>query len=274
MKKFTASQNTTLKQFTDQTYAQGSFVFNALLKKGDIKVNGQRKRADCPVCAGDEIVYYTTPAQEEKPSHSVIYEDENLVVADKLQGVSSEALFCELAERGAGFPVHRLDRNTCGVIVVAKTEQAQTELIAAFRERLAEKIYLCFAKNAFKSKSGVLTAYMEKNAEQSTVHVYSTPSDGRVEIKTEYSVESEHGDYALVKVILHTGKTHQIRAHLAHIGCPVLGDGKYGDGALNKKYNVTRQILVAKSLRLLPFGKLAYLSQKTFTSSFFPKLPK
>ena len=273
MKNFTATQNTTLKQFTDATYPQGSFAFNALLKKGDIKVNGLRKRADCAVSAGDEIVYYTTPSQEAKPSHLVVYADENILVADKFQGVSSEALFCELAGKGAGFPVHRLDRNTCGLIVVAKTSEAQSELVYAFRERLTEKVYLCLAKNAFKGDSAVLTAYASKNADSGRVRVYDAPSEGRVKMVTEYAVQKTYGDYALVKVTLHTGKTHQIRAHLAHIGCPVLGDEKYGDFALNKKYGATRQILVAKSLCLHPVGKLAYLGEKTFTSSFFPALP-
>lgn len=274
MKKFTVNENSTLKDFTDATYPQGSFAYTVLLKKGDIRVNGVKQRANCKVFAGDEVVYYTTSAQEAKPSHHVVYEDENIYIADKLSGVSSEALFCELKEKGACYPVHRLDRNTCGLIVLAKTEAAQTELLAAFKERAVEKIYLCFAKNAFKAESGVLTAYASKNAESGRVRVYDKPADGRVKMVTEYEVRKTYGDYALVKVVLHTGKTHQIRAHLAHIGCPVLGDEKYGDFALNKKYGVTRQILVSKTLCLHLGGTLAYLSDKTFTSTFSPTLTK
>lgn len=272
MKKFTVTENSTLRDFTDSTFPQGSFFFNALIKKGDIRVNGVKQRANCAVAAGDEVVYYTTPAQEEKPSHTPVYEDENIYIADKLQGVSSEALFCELESRGC-LPVHRLDRNTCGLIVLAKTGQAQAELLEAFKECGVEKIYLCFAKNAFRAESGVLTAYASKDAESGRVRVYDRPADGRVKMVTEYAVQKAYGDYALVKVTLHTGKTHQIRAHLAHIGCPVLGDTKYGDGVLNKKYRATRQILVAKSLCLHSRGVLGYLDGKTFTSSFYPTLP-
>lgn len=272
MKKFTVTENSMLKDFTDATYPQGSFAYNALLKKGDIRVNGVKQRANCAVFAGDEVVYYTTPAQEVKPSHKVAYEDGNILIADKLSGVSSEALFCELKESGC-LPVHRLDRNTCGLIVLAKTEAAQATLLAAFKERAVEKTYLCFAKNAFKAEKGVLTAYASKDAERGKVRVYDAPADNRVKMVTEYAVQKAYGDYALVKVTLHTGKTHQIRAHMAHIGCPVLGDEKYGDFALNKKYGATRQILVAHDLRFNLVGELAYLNDKQFTSGFFPTLP-
>lgn len=274
MKKFTVKENSNLKDFTDATYPQGSFAFGVLLKKGDIRVNGVKQRANCEVKAGDEVVYYTTPAQEDKPSHSVVYEDENILVADKFSGISSEALFCELEEKCGCLPVHRLDRNTSGLIVLAKTEEAQEELLAAFKERAVEKTYLCFAKNNFKQKSAVLTAYMNKNVNESLVRVYDKPADGRVKIVTEYVVLEEFGDYALVKVILHTGKTHQIRAHLSFIGCPVLGDTKYGDNVLNKRYHAARQILVSKSLIFRTEGALSYLNGKEFVSKQTPTLPQ
>ena len=84
MKKFTVTENSTLKDFTDATFPQGSFAYNALIKKGDIRVNGVKQRANCAVAAGDEVVYYTTPAQEAKSTHNVVYEDENILIADKL----------------------------------------------------------------------------------------------------------------------------------------------------------------------------------------------
>ena len=274
MKKFTVKENSTLKEFTDSTYPQGSFYFNALLKRGDIRVNGEKQRKNLAVSAGDEVTYFTSPAQEDKPSHTVIYGDNNILVADKFSGVSSEALFCELGESQAVFPVHRLDRNTCGIIVVAKSEGVKERLVRAFKERAVEKTYLCFAKTAFKEPRALLTAYADKNSEAGRVRVYASSAQDRVKMVTEYSVEKQYGDYALVKVVLHTGKTHQIRAHLAFIGCPVLGDEKYGDFALNKKYGATRQILVSKSIAFQLDGEVAYLSGKTFTSNFFPALPQ
>ena len=273
MKKFTVKENCTLKDFTDASYPQGSFAYSRLIKRGDIRVNGVKVRANQPLAAGDEIVYYTTPVEEAKPSHTVIYEDENVAVADKHSGVSSEALFSEFGARGEFYPVHRLDRNTTGLIVLAKNRESEEALISAFKGRAVDKVYLCFAKNAFKEESGVLTAYLKKNAEAGKVRVYSTPAEDRVKIVTEYEVQKIYGDYCLVKVTLHTGKTHQIRAHLASIGCPVLGDEKYGDFALNKKYGAARQILVAKSLAFHLTGQLSYLNERQFTSNFFPCLP-
>lgn len=272
MKKFTVTQNSTLKAFTDSVFPQGSFAFNALIKKGDIRVNGVRQKADCPVKAGDEIVYYTTPAQEAKPSHYIAYEDDNLLIADKLSGVASEALFEEL-KGVAAYPVHRLDRNTAGLIAIAKTQTAQTALISAFKDREVEKVYLCLAKNAFKQPKGTLTAYLCKDEKSSLVRIYAAPNANSVKIITEYERVKEYGDYALVKVVLHTGKTHQIRAHLAFIGCPILGDTKYGDFALNKKYSATRQILVAKYLKFNMGGEMAYLNAISFQSRFMPELP-
>lgn len=273
MKKFTVQQNSTLKAFTDSAYPQGSFAFNTLLKKGDIKVNGVRQKADCPVFTGDEVIYYTTLSQEQKASHYIVYEDENVYVADKLSGVSSEGLFFELGQN-APYPVHRLDRNTSGLIVIAKTPFVQEKLIEAFKDREVEKTYLCLAKNAFKRDKAQLSAYLSKDEKTSQVSIYPTAGSGRVQIKTDYEVIKSYGDYALVKVILHTGKTHQIRAHLSFIGCPVLGDTKYGDFALNKKYSVTRQILVAKYLKFNLSGSLAYLNEVRLESSFMPQLPK
>ena len=273
MKKFTVSQNSNLKDFTDAVYPQGSFAYSRLLKRGDIRVNGVKVRANLSLAVGDDVTYYTTPAEEAKPSHAVIYEDDNILVADKNGGVSSEALFCELGSRGEYYPVHRLDRNTKGLIVLAKTERSEGVLISAFKERAVDKVYLCLCKNAFKEQRAVLTAYLKKNAEAGKVRIFSQPAADRVKIVTEYEVQKSYGDYCLVKVTLHTGKTHQIRAHLAFIGCPVLGDEKYGDFALNKKYGATRQILIAKSLTFHLSGELSYLNEKQFVSNFFPCLP-
>ena len=270
MKKFTATLKTSLKDFTDCTYPQGSFVFRTLLKKGDIRVNGVKVRENVHLSEGDEVTYYTTAAQEGALSHTVVYEDDNILIADKFSGVTSEGLFNELSPYK---PAHRLDRNTCGLIAFAKTQDAEEELLSAFRQRRVEKTYLCLAKNAFKEKSATLTAYLKKDKNNSLVRIYARDNGGCDKIVTQYKVLKDMGDIAEVEVKLHTGKTHQIRAHLAFIGCPVLGDEKYGDEALNAKYSARRQILIAKYLRFDLDGELAYLNGKTFESSFEPKLP-
>lgn len=264
MKTFTVKQNRKLSDFTDETYPQGSFCFNLLLKKSDIKVNGKRVNKDTRVFAGDSVTYYTTPEQEQYPSHYKVYEDENVYVADKFSGVSSEGLLSELGE--GFYAVHRLDRNTMGLIIFAKNKESEEELLKAFKERKVVKKYIALCKNCFKEKSGVLTAYLVKDSQSSQVKVYDCPQKGAVKIITEYSVKEQKDKLALVEITLHTGKTHQIRAHMAHIGCPVLGDNKYGDKQLNKEFSAARQRLVSKSLQFNLSGKLGYL--KVFTSSF------
>ena len=270
MKKFTVTPPASLKEFTDATYPQGSFCLPALLRERDVKVNGVRVGRNTPLKAGDEVVYYTTPKQESLKSHSVVYEDENVLIADKPDGVETSALLSELGEGGEFYAVHRLDRNTKGLIVFAKNIGAEEELLAAFKERRVEKVYLARCKNHFKKDTAVLTAYLKKNAENSSVKIFDKEVADGVKIVTEYRVLEKRGDTALVEVTLHTGKTHQIRAHLAHIGCPVLGDEKYGDGALNKKYGAKRQRLVSNRLCFKTGGVLEYLNGKEFLSGFEP----
>ena len=271
MKLFTVAQSCKLKEFTDFNYPQGAFCLNVLLKKRDIKVNGARVGENVALKAGDAVIFYTTPAQEAKPSHYTVYEDNNILIADKLSGVTSEGLTTELCASGSCFAVHRLDRNTQGLIVFAKTAQAEAELLSAFKERKIQKTYLALCKNNFKAKGAVLTAYLVKDDKNSLVKVYDGERKGAVKIITEYAVVEGRGDIALAEIKLHTGKTHQIRAHTAYIGCPVLGDNKYGDTDLNKKYRVARQCLVAKKLQFNLDGELNYLNGKVFESRFNPE---
>ncbi len=270
MKKFKVENPSDLKTFTDEHYPQGSFAFAALLRARDIRVNGVRTSKNMPLHVGDEVTYFTSPAQEAKLSHNVIFEDENVRVCDKFSGVSTEGLASELNFNGSYFAVHRLDRNTSGVIIFAKNAAAKAELEATFKEHRAHKTYLALCKNCFSSRGGVLTAYLFKEEKSATVRISDVPRAGYLRIVTEYQVEETMGDIALVKLALHTGRTHQIRAQMAHIGCPVLGDEKYGDQALNKKYGARRQRLVSASLSVEGKGVLAYLSGRVFTSSFTP----
>ncbi|MGN0818713.1 MAG: RluA family pseudouridine synthase [Candidatus Coproplasma sp.] len=264
MKKFTVDKDTNLKDFTDSTYPQGSFYLNALLRLSDVRVNGVKVNKSVPLKAGDEVTYYTNAAQESKESHKKLYEDEKIYAADKFSGVSTEALACELGL----LPVHRLDRNTCGVLLFAKSQEVKDALVCQFSDKKVQKTYLCFAKNNFKKQFETLISYLSKDSKESKVKISDRPKDGFTKIITQYKVLSSSKNYALVEVILHTGKTHQIRAHLAHIGCPVLGDEKYGDEALNKKYGAKRQILISKRIAFTLDGR-----NYEIESSFVPELP-
>ena len=257
-----------LKEFTENNYAQASFFWNILLKNKDIKVNGKRITADCALSVGDEVCYYLTAKQAEKPAFYPVYQDENILVVDKESGVNSEAVFAALQRERECYFIHRLDRNTKGLLVFALSGKAEDELLAAFKEKRVEKRYHALCFGTFAKQTEVLTAYLKKDAGKSLVRVCDKPSAGAEKIITEYKVLGREGEFTQVEVTLHTGKTHQIRAHLAHIGCPIVGDMKYGNTSKNKAVNLTRQCLISKELQLSLQGDLSYLNGKKFHSHF------
>lgn len=306
MREWVVTEDCTLKEFTDTHDPQASFFFERLLKARDIKINGERVAAggavngaagaaEARLKAGDTVRYYLTREQEEKPAYFVLYEDEKLLVIDKEDGVNSEAAYEFLArERGenAVYFIHRLDRNTRGAMIFAKDFAGAEELKKAFQSREIEKIYLAVvennALNAFlgagangangkqgangAGKGGFIekTAYLQKDSARALVRVSDKPLKGAEQICTGFKIVQKKGDLALCEIALHTGKTHQIRAHSAYLGIPVLGDTKYGDKALNKKYAKTRQCLISKKITLhfSADSPLVYADGKTFVSRF------
>ena len=232
-------------------------LFQKTLRNKDIKVNGARVKQDVIVNPGDLVEAYYTPIII--TPFEVVYSDKDVVVIYKKSGYQIEEVTLSLSSQFNGATaVHRLDRNTDGIMIFALNKDAENALLKGFKNRDFNKVYKASVKGILEEKQAVLTAYLVKDKEASSVKIFDRKVEGSVEIKTGYEVISEHTDYSELRVKLFTGKTHQIRAHLAHIGHPIIGDGKYGDYEFNKKMKAKTQRLTAIELTL-SFDKDSYL---------------
>lgn len=197
------------------------------LKLREVKLNGARISADCPVRPGDTVEIFVPEAFVRAAAVTVVFEADGLIVADKPAGLDT----FRAAEQLGAYPAHRLDRNTSGLMLFAKSRAAEEAAKRAFARHKIEKHYYALVAGDIAS-GGTAVTYMGKDAAAAYVRVSDTPKDGYVRAVTEYEpVErTADGGRTLVQVKLVTGRTHQIRAFFAHIGHPLIGDGKYGDG--------------------------------------------
>lgn len=265
-----------------------------------IKVNGRRAQISTRLQQGDQVELYINdaffvpvPTQYDflkAPKRlDILYEDDHIMLLDKKAGVlahPSEGEYVDtlltriqryLYEKGEFVPdqehtfapalVNRIDRNTGGIVIAAKTAEALRILNQKMKDRELEKHYLCIVHGILRQKSGTLHGYLVKDEAKKKVTIHTAPCADARTIATKYKVIGETGELSLLEVELLTGRTHQIRAHFASIGHPLLGDGKYGTNRLNQKYGYKKQCLYSYKLTFrftTDAGVLAYLNNQTF----------
>ena len=266
-----------------------------------IKRNGKRAQIADRLAQGDTIELYIhddffargAPQYDflrAAKKLDIVYEDDNLLLLNKKVGLLSHPDETEyvdtligrvkryLYEKGEYDPsqeqsftpslVNRIDRNTCGIVMAAKNAEALRELNRIVKTRQIDKLYLCVVHGKPAKETDILEGYLLKDEKKNRVQVLRAPRDGAKEIRTQYRVLDTYRDLSLLEVRLLTGRTHQIRAHLASVGCPLLGDGKYGKGELDRKYGYKKQFLCAYRLTFRLTGNesaLSYLDGKTFS---------
>ena len=299
IKKNDAGQR--LDKFITKSFNIPQSLMYRYIRTKHIKVNGRRSEISYRLQEGDTVTMYIKDEllgeKEQKYDFlrsskvlNIVYEDENILLADKPQGLIvhpdeneySDTLITRiqhyLYDKGEYNPrdehsfapalVNRIDRNTGGIVIAAKNAEALRILNRKLKDREIDKYYYCLVHGKMPRHSDCLEGYLEKNEDKNKVYISNKASDNNKRIKTKYTVIAECGDMSLLEIELLTGRTHQIRAHMASIGHPLVGDGKYGRLQQDKRLGYKHQALY--SYRLIfnfstDAGILNYLNGREFS---------
>ena len=271
-----------------------------------IKVNGKRAEISTRLQCGDVVEMYINDEFFEKSKQNydflkagkqldTVYEDENILILEKRVGLLCHPDKSEyndtligrvlryLYEKGEYAPdkensftpslANRIDRNTGGLVICAKNAEALRILNQKIKDREIKKTYICIVLGTMPVKQKTLKAYLYKDEAKNKVTVKNKPFEGAKTILTRYRVLEEKNGYSLLEIDLLTGRTHQIRAHMAHVGHPLLGDGKYSQNKEGKKIGYKKQALYSYKLRFdftTDAGCLNYLNGKSFEATKIP----
>lgn len=306
MKQFIITENEAGQRFDKYLAklmkdAPKSFFYKMMRKK-NITLNGKKATGNEKLEKDDEIKLFLSDETFEKFAGStkvkkavceldIVYEDEHVLFINKPAGMLSqpakeeqtslvEYLLGYLEEKGdvteetlktfKPSVCNRLDRNTSGLVAAGKSLAGLQELSKLFHDRTIHKDYLCIVKGQVKGEAHI-KGFLHKDTKTNKVSVYETMREEALPIETKYTPLACNGRMTLLKVRLVTGRTHQIRAHLASIGNPLAGDTKYGEEGFNRyfkeKYKLKYQLLHAFQMQIPEIeGKLQYLSGKTLTA--------
>ena len=282
-----------------------SLLYKSIRTK-KIKVNRKRAEINQELYEGDTLQCFLAPEFFAKldggtpgeisldkitPALDIVYEDENILLVDKPAGVSVHEdedsklntlivhIQSYLYKKGEYDPrseqsfapalANRIDRNTGGIVIAAKNAEALRILNEKIRDRELDKRYLALVRGVPKEKSATLKGFLLKDADTNTVRVYEKNAPrGAKSIITKYTVLSSKDERSLIEVELLTGRTHQIRAHMAYIGHPLVGDGKYGVNKSDRECGFKHQALYSYKLKFSfksDAGILEYLNGKEFS---------
>ena len=233
-------------------------VLYKAFRQKDIKINGTRTNKDCIIYYNDEIsIYLADNFLVPSIDIDIIFENDNILVINKpdnleVTGDNSLTSIVHQKYSSANFlpmPCHRIDRNTTGLVLFAKNQVALDILLKKFKDHEIEKKYLALVWGIPSPRQARLESYLFKDNKKSIVYISDVFKKGYQKIITSYTVkETYSNNTSLLEVNIETGRTHQIRAHLAHIDHPIIGDGKYGINSVNKKFNYKYQQLKAYKL--------------------------
>lgn len=304
MKNITVGANDAgqrLDKFLTKAYPNlpQSMMYKSIRKK-DIKCNGKRCEISTRLQEGDVLsMYLKDEFFQIQPKEydflkaplklNILYEDDNIMILDKKPGLivhpdenyHFDSLIARiqhyLFSRGEYNPdaensfapalINRIDRNTGGIVMAAKNAETLRIMNQKVKDREMEKLYLCVVCGKMEQKCATLRAFLTKNESKNRVYISDKPSKDAKNILTRYRVLAERSAFSLLEVELMTGRTHQIRAHLASIGHPLAGDGKYGRNSVNKEIGFPYQALYSYKLKLhftTDAGMLEYLNEKEF----------
>lgn len=239
---------------------------NKLLKNKDVRIDNIKYNFDALVDKGQNITFFINEDLEESSKKfNIVFEDSNIVIINKPAGIEVKGSEKSIDKLMSVRAVHRLDKNTKGLLVLAKNRNAEESLLKAFKEGNIEKHYVCEVVGDSNYSGRIYEAYLKKDSKLAMVQVSKEQMPGSSKILTQFLTIKKGNKTSVVECNLLTGKTHQIRAHLAYLGTPILGDDKYGNKETNKFFKENKQKLFCYYLKFKNLcAPLEYLNNKEF----------